>query len=505
MHPLTTGKLFVAATLSALLAATLVPDTSVSAATKRTLTFPVVGSVSFSSDFGAPRAGHRHQGNDIIGRKGLPLVAAADGQVRWVISPETGTGLGFAIVDADGYEYWYLHVNNDTPGTDDGTSRGIVAYAPDLYGGNPVVAGQLLGWMGDSGNAESTVPHLHFEIHTPGGPASDPYPSLRAAHHLGAPVTPPALPGEILPYGTFRGGATVAIGDVDPKLPGLEIVTGAGPGGGPNVRIYGADGTLDAQFFAFEKGFRGGIDVATGDVNGDGTQDVVVVSGPGRTTEVRVFTPTGEQLAALTPYGPGFTGGAHVAAADLDGDGHSEFITAPLRGGGPNVRVYDGASNTLAGWFFAYAASYRGGVDVAAYPATETSPSLIVTSPLHGGGPNVRIYNGSDRTLRSWFYAGSTDNRDGLRIALANVDTTTPESEIAVVPEDTAFPTGAIYDTLGNELDTFRFLEPWWEGGYDVAAAPGVIVTTTATVGETRRRTTVRFPFGSLATLAPTP
>jgi hypothetical protein len=467
------------------------------AAPVRSIVFPVIGSVSYYDDFGAPRSGHTHQGNDLLGRKGLPLVATVDGRVRWVISPETGTGLGFAIEDDDGYAYWYLHVNNDTPDTDDGASRGIFAYAPDVYGGNPVVAGQLLGWMGDSGNAESTTAHLHFEIHDPDGSAFSPYESLVAARRISTSVIPPALPDEILPYNQFTGGASVALGDVDPGRTGDEIVTGAGPGGGPLVRVYAADGTLIGHFFAFEQGFRGGIDVATGDTDGDGSEEVIVSSNRGRTTEVRVFTWEGAQLDSLQPFGPNFIGGAHVATADLTGDGRSEFIAAPLRGGGPNVRIYDGPTHTLLGWFFAYAESFRGGVDVAAYPETDSTPPLIVTTPMHGGGPNTRVYNGMTHELVHWFFAGDPANRSGRRVTLADVDTNTVEPEIVVVPEANSFPVATVYDITGTPLDTHRILEPWWEGGYDIAAADGVIVATSGTPGEARRRTTVRWLQGS--------
>jgi hypothetical protein len=484
---------------TALIAAFFVPiiPLPASAATTRDIVFPVVGATSFRDDFGDPRVGHTHQGNDIFGVKGLPLVATVDGVVEWVTTPRTGRGLQFSIKDSDGYSYWYIHVNNDTPGTDDGSSRGIFAYAPDLYRGNRVVAGQLLGWLGDSGNAETTPPHLHFEIHPPGSDAVNPYASLIAAERISKPVTPPALEDEILPYGQFTGGASVALGDVDAQTPGREIITGAGPGGGPHVRVFATDGRVLAQFYAFEKTFKGGIDVTTGDINADGVEEIIVSSGRGRVTEVRVFTKSGQSLVTFIPYTENFKGGAHVAAADLNSDGHADIVIGPLRGGGPHIRVFDGANYHRLDQFFAYSESFRGGVDVAAYPATATRPPLIVTTALMGGGPNVRIYDARDHSVVGWFFAGDSKNHKGLRVTVADVDPTTTDPEIILTPETASAPTATLYDLAGNELNDYTFLEPWWEGGYDVAAAPEQILGVTATPSETRRRTTVRWLLGS--------
>ena len=477
----------------------MLPTPQVRADITRPIVFPIIGPTSFSNDFGAARVGHTHAGNDVFGQKGQPLIAAVDGVVQWVETPERGQGLGFSIMDADGYAYWYIHLNNDTPGTDDGSSRGIFAYAPDLFSGNPVVAGQLLGWMGDSGNAEATHPHLHFEIHTPEGKATNPFQSLTAAKRIAKPVVPPKFTNEILPYGQFTGGGNIATGDVDTATPGLEIVTAAGPGGGPQVRVFSASGVPLSQFFAFESSFRGGVDVSTGDTNADGVTEIIVASGRGRVTEVRVFTLHGDQLSAFPAYSPAYKGGAHVAAADVTGDGRADIITGPLRGGGPHVRVFSGENFHPIQNFFPYPETFRGGVDVAAYPATAATPSLIVTTTLQGGGPNVRIFNGTDHALYGWFFARDESNRAGIRVTLADVLPATAAPEIVAVPETKGYPRAFTFDLHGQLLATHNFLEPWWQGGYDVAAGPSSIVSITATPAETRRRTSVRWLYGQFA------
>ena len=148
----------------------------------RTITFPTETSVTFSDDFGDGRSGGRtHEGNDVMGKKMMPLYAAVDGTISSINIPEESWGYAVTIRDADKWTYHYLHINNDTPGTDDGAGGEANAYAPGIARGVKVTKGQLIGWMGDSGNAESAGAHLHFEIRRPDGVAISPYLSLRGA------------------------------------------------------------------------------------------------------------------------------------------------------------------------------------------------------------------------------------------------------------------------------------------------------------------------------------
>jgi hypothetical protein len=142
------------------------------------IAFPTDASqVTFQNDFGDPRAGHAHEGIDLIGPKMTPLYSAVDGEVSYIVDPEPSYGYMIVLRDQQGYTYHYIHVNNDTPGTDDGNGGTEYAYAPGINRGASVSKGQLIGWMGDSGNAESIASHLHFEIRQDGEPIN-PYPSL---------------------------------------------------------------------------------------------------------------------------------------------------------------------------------------------------------------------------------------------------------------------------------------------------------------------------------------
>lgn len=144
--------------------------------------FPVQGDTYYTDTFDACRDGcsRRHNATDILtyGVKGVPVVAAADGVVDWI-----GNTCCYLQIDhGNGWKTSYIHLNNDTQRsdgsyTDDGLGEGI---ADGIVVGAEVSAGQLIGWVGDSGNAEGVSPHLHFEIWD-GNTRINPYPYLKAA------------------------------------------------------------------------------------------------------------------------------------------------------------------------------------------------------------------------------------------------------------------------------------------------------------------------------------
>ena len=155
------------------------------------MTFPVAGSNGYQRDFWAYRPGGVHHGIDIMAAKMTPVVAIADGVITyyngsgnraWI--DKYGKCCTLRITHEGGWVSKYIHLNNDTPGTDDGQGWGI---APGIDLGVHVTAGQLIGWVGDSGNAENTSPHLHFELMDKDGVIVDPYDALRAAQ-AGNPV-----------------------------------------------------------------------------------------------------------------------------------------------------------------------------------------------------------------------------------------------------------------------------------------------------------------------------
>jgi hypothetical protein len=149
--------------------------------------FPVVGAARYYDDFGERRGGLKHQGIDMIATKRAPAVAVEDGRVEyWTTSRSAGCML--YLYGDSGTMYEYIHLNNDlTPKNDNkGTCVEGTAYAvPD---GASVAAGQQIGYVGDSGDANGIHPHLHFEVHPNGKAAVDPFRYLKRAPHLLAPA-----------------------------------------------------------------------------------------------------------------------------------------------------------------------------------------------------------------------------------------------------------------------------------------------------------------------------
>ncbi len=151
-----------------------------------TIVFPVQAPVSYTDTFGACRSlngnpcGRAHQGQDVFADKGSPVVAAHDG----IVTSAGWSALGghtITLQHESGWYSLYVHLNNDSPGTDDGVGT---PWPAGIRSGVFVRAGDVIAWSGDSGNAEESLPHLHFEIHQPraaGGAAVNAYPLLRSA------------------------------------------------------------------------------------------------------------------------------------------------------------------------------------------------------------------------------------------------------------------------------------------------------------------------------------
>ncbi len=164
------------------------------------LVFPVAGPASYTDTWGACRGtgcSRSHEGTDIFAPKLTPVVATRDGVVSYTAVDRGISGNMVAVVDDEGWRTYYIHLNNDTPGTDDGANPPGLVFGPGIRRGARVRAGQVVGYTGDSGNAEHTPPHTHFELHRPDRTKVNPTPSLdaaRRARRLATPVLPdPAL------------------------------------------------------------------------------------------------------------------------------------------------------------------------------------------------------------------------------------------------------------------------------------------------------------------------
>lgn len=236
-------------------------------------------------------------------------------------------------------------------------------------------------------------------------------------------VPDPALAGK-----TTTGGRLDLYNMLDSARFGGYAV-GADAGGGPNVKVYSQGGTQQASFFAYAPSFTGGVRISYADVNGDRVPDIITVPGGGGGPNVRVFDgKTLQQIYSFFAYDPKFTSGLYVATGDLDGDGQPEIVTSAGETGGPNVRVFKllgGDRAQLLSSFYAYAAGFTGGVRVAVGDFNGDGVNDVVTAPGFGGGPQIRVFEGASVLAGAPvaikdFMAGDPNSRFGAYVAVGN-------------------------------------------------------------------------------------
>lgn len=241
----------------------------------------------------------------------------------------------------------------------------------------------------------------------------------------------------------FKGGVNITTGDVNGDGE-QEIIVGAGKGGGPQIRVFDTLGRVKSQFFAFNKNLRGGVNVGSGDLTGDEVDEIVAGSGVGSEPLVKVFDINGDLIFQFLAYGKNFQGGVKISVGDIDGDGISEIITGTGVGGGPHIRVFD-RFGRLQSQFFAYDTKLRGGVNVAIGDVDDDGINDIVTGSGYGSEPQVKIFNASGIIKKS-FFVYNKSSLSSVNLAVSDIDNNEID-EIIVSP-------GA---GNGSEIKTFNF------------------------------------------------
>ena len=175
--------------------------------------YPVVGGTRYTNNYGV--AGNN--GIDILAPRKALVIAPEGGRVKlW--HKRKSAGCGLTLYGKSLITYVFTHLNNDTTSGNDNLGRctGGVAYAPKLKNHGSVKAGQVIGFVGDSGNADGTEPHVNVEVHPRGGPAVNPYKYLNRAKH----VVFSALRGQ---FSLRLMGSLVSVDPTDPSYVVVRI------------------------------------------------------------------------------------------------------------------------------------------------------------------------------------------------------------------------------------------------------------------------------------------
>ncbi len=275
---------------------------------------------------------------------------------------------------------------------------------------------------------------------------------------------------------SFAGGVRVAAGDVNGD--GVsDIITGAGPGAGPHVKVF--DGRTHAElynFFAYGAGFAGGVFVAAGDMNGDGRDDIITGAGAGAAGgHVKVFDGrTGAEVRSFFALDPSFSGGVTVAGGDVNGDGQADIVVGAGPGApGGHVKVFDGRTHAELASFFAYP-GFTGGVFVAAGDVNGDGRADIVTgadADQQTAGGHVKVFDGATGAEFRSFFAYDANFTGGVRVAAGDVNGDGRADIVTGAGPGAAGGHVKVFDGLtGSELSSFFSFDPSFAGGVFVVA-----------------------------------
>ena len=228
----------------------------------------------------------------------------------------------------------------------------------------------------------------------------------------------------------LRMGLVVAQADIDGDGT-KEIVLAPDAGTVSTLKAFELNGTLIASITTYDAGFKGGVSLVTGDFNGDDKEDIAVAPRSLGGPHVRIYSLNAagngfNLLDSFFPYDKTYLGGVNLAAGDLNGDGMDRLVTAPISGLSPLVKTY--SYNAAAGHlllvneFQAYQTTYLGGVQLATGDINGDEREDIVVSPYLNGGPNVRVYQYGGASLMSWVMAYSSTYRGTLSMQVGDLD-----------------------------------------------------------------------------------
>lgn len=290
-------------------------------------------------------------------------------------------------------------------------------------------------------------------------PFSQHTPNVITLNYLGQKIS------EFLAYASnFLGGVNLAAADFDNNGQ-KEIITGAGSGGGPHIKVFSADGSLLGHFFAYESNFTGGVNVTAGNVDNDDQLEIITVPQSNYKPIVKIFTQRGVLKGAFFAFSQNYSGGVNIALSDINADGVKEIIAAPAGNYSPEIKIFN-SSGKLLKEFLAYGQDYKSGIRISAFNLYGDPRTEIITAPQNNYSCLVKVFSPSGDIINQ-FVAGDSKNKFGCNLAVGNINSGL-EDKIIIGTSKGEPSKILIYSKHGVMENSYNVFEDNFFGGVNV-------------------------------------
>ncbi len=267
--------------------------------------------------------------------------------------------------------------------------------------------------------------------------------------------------------GSIRSDVIIPSRDGIVLLRPIEQINDATFLNGAFARIFNAGGQQKRTgFFAYESAHRGGLQVIRFDTDGDGQRETLVAN----ETHVWIYKPDGSLYVSFAPYGETYKKGINISVGDIENDGTIEIVTGTENGGGPHVRVFNKDGVLINPGFFAYAKNFRGGVNVSIGDLNGDKIKEIICGAGFGGGPHVRVFKKDGTLINPGFFAYDNKFRGGVNVSVADVDGDRVD-EIVTGPGLGGSPLARVYNKDGKKLSEFYVFDKKEKRGLEIMAS----------------------------------
>lgn len=236
---------------------------------------------------------------------------------------------------------------------------------------------------------------------------------------------------------------------------------------GAFARVYNISGETERTgFFAYDSSQRGGTQVIRYDLDNDGERETISADD----TYFYIYDESGALLHKVAPYTDTYDQGINISVGDIEDDGSVEIVTGTENGGGPHVRVFNADGVLINPGFFAYADSFRGGVNVSIGDLNGDNIKEIICGAGVNGGPHVRVFKKDGTLINPGFFAYDEAFRGGVNVSVADVDGDGVD-DIVTGPGAGGSPLARVYDRDGNMHAEFYIFDASERNGLEVVAS----------------------------------